>query len=142
RSPTAARTSWTSATRGPRRCCPPATATGRSAGCCTRLPPRSHRPRGSGCRARRRGERMDILQLIKDRRSIPRFKPDPVPRDVIEMMLEAATWAPNHTLTEPWEFYVLEGAAREGFAAVRRNLRRTLFPDPAAPADQDAAERR
>ena len=84
---------------------------------------------------------MDILQLIKDRRSIPRFKPDPVPRDVIEMMLEAATWAPNHHLTEPWEFYVLEGAAREGFAAVRRDFRRTLFPDPEAPAAQKAVEK-
>ena len=82
---------------------------------------------------------MDVFQLIKERRSIPRFKPDPVPRDVIEMMLEAATWAPNHHLTEPWEFYVLEGAAREGFAAIRRRFRRTLFPDPEAPAAQKAA---
>lgn len=82
---------------------------------------------------------MDVFQLIKERRSIPRFKPDAVPRNVIEMMLEAATWAPNHHLTEPWEFFVLEGAAREDFAAIRRNFRRGLFPDPQAPEAQKAA---
>lgn len=31
-----------------------------------------------------------------------------MPRDVIETMLEAARWAPNHRQTEPWRFFVLE----------------------------------
>ncbi len=83
----------------------------------------------------------DVFDLIRNRRSIPRFQPDPVPREVIERMLEAATWAPNHHLTEPWEFYVLEEAAREPFAAIRRDFRRTLFPNPDAPEAQKAAEK-
>ncbi len=34
------------------------------------------------------------------------------PRDVIEMLLEAANHAPNHYLTQPWRFFVLRGDAR------------------------------
>jgi nitroreductase/YHS domain-containing protein len=84
---------------------------------------------------------MDILELIKRRRSIPKFLADPVPRETIDRMLEAATWAPNHHLTEPWEFIVLEGASRDRFAAIRRDFRLTLFPDPTAPGTLRAAEK-
>lgn len=84
---------------------------------------------------------MDVLDLIKRRRSIPRFKSDPVPRDVIEKMLEAATWAPNHHLTEPWEFTVLAGAAQAEFAEIRRRFRVSLFPDPSRPEAKKAAEK-
>ncbi len=34
------------------------------------------------------------------------------PRADIEAMMEAATWAPNHHMTEPWRFVVLEKDAR------------------------------
>jgi len=84
---------------------------------------------------------VDALDLIKKRRSIPRFTSDPVPREVIEEMLDAATWAPNHHLTEPWEFIVLEGNAKERFAAIRRDFRLTLFPDPSAPEVQKVARK-
>ncbi|GEM_PF-769784 len=84
---------------------------------------------------------MDVLDLIKRRRSIPRFKSDPVPRDVIEKMLEAATWAPNHHLTQPWEFTVLDGAAKAEFAEIRRRFRVSLFPDPSRTEAQKAAEK-
>lgn len=84
---------------------------------------------------------MGVLDLIKRRRSIPRFKSDPVPRDVIEKMLEAATWAPNHHLTEPWEFTVLDGEAKMRFAEIRSRFRLSLFPDPATPPAQKAAEK-
>lgn len=84
---------------------------------------------------------MDVLDLIKRRRSVPRFKSDPVPRDVIEKMLEAATWAPNHHLTEPWEFTVLDGTAKAEFADIRRRFRLSLFPDPSRPEAKKAAEK-
>lgn len=38
-------------------------------------------------------------------------------RAKIETLLEIATLAPNHRLTEPWRFYVLTGPALERFAA-------------------------
>ena len=37
----------------------------------------------------------------------------PVPRDVLEQLLEAANWAPSHRRTEPWRFVVVQGAALE-----------------------------
>jgi nitroreductase len=44
-----------------------------------------------------------------------KFKDEPVPREAIERMLNVAVWAPNHRLTEPWRFFVLEkgSAARQ-----------------------------
>ncbi|MCL6553695.1 MAG: nitroreductase family protein [Firmicutes bacterium] len=47
---------------------------------------------------------MSVVDLIKQRRSVPKMRPDPVPREVLERMLDAAVWAPNHRLTEPWRF--------------------------------------
>jgi nitroreductase len=60
-----------------------------------------------------RGARMDILEVIKARRSIGLVKEEPVPRDVIEKILEAGNWAPSHHQTEPWRFYVLTGTGRK-----------------------------
>jgi nitroreductase len=65
---------------------------------------------------------MDLWQAMRERRSIGMVKQDMPPREHIERMLEAATWAPNHFHTEPWRFYVLTGDARvrlgEAMAAI------------------------
>ncbi|MBD3921041.1 nitroreductase [Paenibacillus sp. PR3] len=56
---------------------------------------------------------MDVLDAIRSRRSIGKVKSDPVDRDLIEQIIEAATWAPNHHLTEPWKFIVMTGEGRK-----------------------------
>lgn len=76
---------------------------------------------------------MTVLEAIKSRRSIPKLRPDAVPREAIEQMLDAAVWAPNHRLTEPWRFYVLAGEGKRRFAEIRRRVRSTTFPNPQAP---------
>lgn len=55
-----------------------------------------------------------LLELIRHRRSIKQnlLRPDPVPREHVERMLEAANWAPNHGGSEPWRFAVFAGEAR------------------------------
>lgn len=53
-----------------------------------------------------------VAETIRQRRSIKQFLSQPVPRPVLQELLEVAIWAPNHRLTEPWRFYVLDGAAR------------------------------
>jgi nitroreductase len=53
------------------------------------------------------------FDIIKQRRSIGQFTQDQPTRAQIERLLEAATYAPNHYVTEPWHFFVLTGAARE-----------------------------
>lgn len=52
---------------------------------------------------------MDMVELIKARRSIRVFDQEEPPRAVIRECLEAATWAPNPTNQQPWEFIVLAG---------------------------------
>ena len=84
---------------------------------------------------------MPVDVAIKSRRSVTRMKPDSVPLKAIERMLDAAVWAPNHHLTQPWEFVVLVGDARRRLAEVRREFRRTLFKDPDAPEVQPALKK-
>lgn len=47
---------------------------------------------------------MNLRQLIISRRTTFQFQDRPVPDQVIENALEAARWAPNHKLTQPWRF--------------------------------------
>jgi len=54
---------------------------------------------------------MDLLELIKSRRSIRAFTATMPSRSLISECLEAATWAPSATNRQPWEFIVLTGAA-------------------------------
>jgi len=44
--------------------------------------------------------------LLRGRRTIHRFRPDPIPEAALDRALEAAIWAPNHGLTQPWRFYL------------------------------------
>jgi len=49
-----------------------------------------------------------LLSLLKKRRSIKRYKPDPVPDDWVEKIIEAARWAPSGANSQPWEFIVIK----------------------------------
>ncbi len=51
---------------------------------------------------------MDVSELIKSRRSIRKFKPDPVPDEKIRLLLESARLAPSGTNTQPWRFIVVK----------------------------------
>lgn len=82
-----------------------------------------------------------VIEVIKSRRSIPKMKSDPVPRSMIEEALDAAVWVPNHRVTEPWQFFVLQGDAKRRFAAIRRDFRRSTMPNPDAPEVQPALEK-
>lgn len=50
---------------------------------------------------------MDIFKAIKERRSCRNFMPESISEEVIENILEAATWAPSPLNTQPWEFVVV-----------------------------------
>ena len=51
---------------------------------------------------------VSVYQALYGRRMAWRYQDQPVPKDALARMLEAAVWAPNHRLTEPWRFFVLE----------------------------------
>ena len=53
----------------------------------------------------------DFLELVKKRRSFRRFKPDPVPKEILEKVLEAARHSPSAGNSQPWEFVVVQDAA-------------------------------
>ena len=63
---------------------------------------------------------MDILELIKTRRSIRKYKPGPVSEEEINKILEAGRWAPSADNSQPWRFIVLRSQE------VRKKLADTL----------------
>ena len=50
---------------------------------------------------------MDILQLIKGRRSIRKYKSERVEIEKIEKLVEAASWAPSAGNSQPWKFVII-----------------------------------
>src|SRR3989440_7451682 len=72
---------------------------------------------------------MHIEQAIRGRRTHKAFAPEPVPRELLEELLELARWAPNHHLTNPWRFRVV------GPNALAR-LKEAAGPEAAAKLDR------
>jgi len=67
---------------------------------------------------------LEITQAIQSRRSVGQVKQDPVPRELVEKVLESAVHAPNHKITEPWRFHVFTGKGRGELARARAELAR------------------
>jgi nitroreductase len=84
---------------------------------------------------------MDAIDAIQRRTSVRRFRPDPVPREIIARLLDCAVRAPNHKLTEPWRFTVVTGPARERFAELRAAHRRKRYDDPTSDEARAAADK-
>ena len=57
------------------------------------------------------GTDVSVYQALYQRRMAWQFKDEAVPKAAVERMLEAAVWAPNHRLTEPWRFFVVDLAS-------------------------------
>ena len=72
---------------------------------------------------------MNVMEGILTRRSIGRVKGDPVPKQLIEEILHAATFAPNHFRTEPWRFIVLEGDARNRLGSLFEDITKLELQD-------------
>jgi len=51
---------------------------------------------------------LDITQLVKSRRSIRKFKPTRISRDVIRAILDLARWAPSAHNAQPWRLIVID----------------------------------
>lgn len=60
----------------------------------------------------------EVLRALESRRSMARVKPDRPPKELVEQIIAAAAWAPNHFKTEPWRFSVVSGDAREALGTV------------------------
>ena len=78
---------------------------------------------------------MDVLEAIRTRRTIPRFLPMKLADGMLERILAAGIWAPNHHLTEPWRFVIVGPETQKLLAERYAELRMEKAPP-------DAVERR
>ncbi|MER7638310.1 nitroreductase [Streptomyces sp. NPDC126522] len=71
---------------------------------------------------------MDVYEAVDSRRAVRAFSDDPVPKDVLERVLSAATRAPSSGNLQPWHLYVVTG---EPLAELKRRATgRALAGDP------------
>lgn len=81
----------------------------------------------------------DLHDFLRSRRSVRRFKPDPVPDSVIERVLTTATRAPSAHNRQPWRFVLLTNASSKTRLAdaMAAEFRRDLVDDGAAVEEID-----
>jgi len=72
---------------------------------------------------------VELEDAIRTRRTHKAYGAQPLPRELLEELLELARWAPNHNLTNPWRFRVL---GPESLAA----LKQAAGPEAAAKLDR------
>jgi len=60
---------------------------------------------------------MDVIEDIQSRKSVRAFKTDPVPREVLQAIMEAALRAPSWANTQPWEFAIVGGEVMKKLSA-------------------------
>ena len=58
---------------------------------------------------------MELSKALRERRSIRKFKSDPVSREILEQLLETVLWAPSGRNTQTWKFAVLTGKKKDEF---------------------------
>jgi nitroreductase len=77
---------------------------------------------------------MEIFQAVTTRRSIRRFKPDPVPEPLLREILDAARWTVSWGNTQPWAITVVAGEPLERLReAARQRFMDGAIPDPDTP---------
>ena len=84
----------------------------------------------------------EFLKLVRKRRSIRKFKPDPIPDEYIDKILEAARWAPSGGNGQPWEFIVIKdqeikkklAGAYDRYQEMARVVEMTRFEEYRQPA--------
>ena len=69
---------------------------------------------------------MEVLEAIKNRRSIRQYKTTPVDDKTLELILEAARWAPSWTNTQCWRFIVVRDS---GIRSELADVLQTRRPD-------------
>lgn len=59
---------------------------------------------------------MSVIEPILNRKSTKIFKKtEPISKEAVETIIEAAIQAPNHHITEPWKFFVMQGENMQQF---------------------------
>ncbi|BFT74999.1 nitroreductase [Paenibacillus sp. P36] len=73
---------------------------------------------------------MELKKLMRERRSVHQFENKPVPVELVTELLDTAVWVPNHRMTQPWRFVIIQGEGRHKLAEIVRKFREANEPDP------------
>ncbi|WP_186575964.1 nitroreductase family protein [Aquibacillus kalidii] len=65
---------------------------------------------------------MNLSQLIKERRSVQLFEDRPVSVELLKELIDTAIWVPNHKMTQPWRFVIVQGESKKKIAEINRQL--------------------
>ncbi|MBI2934982.1 MAG: nitroreductase family protein [Chloroflexi bacterium] len=66
-----------------------------------------------------------FMRIVKTRRSVRVFKPDPIPDETVKAIVDAGHWAMSGANGQPWEFIVVkDGAARRRIAELHSAIRK------------------
>ena len=73
----------------------------------------------------------EITEVIKNRRTIypQHYSSRVVHKEIIEHLLQNATWAPTHGMTQPWRFKIYTGESRNALAVSLSSLYKKLTPE-------------
>jgi len=82
-----------------------------------------------------------VLQALASRRSTPRVTDERPPREMVEQVIAAGAWAPNHYHTEPWRFIVVAGEARRDLGEVLAEQLKSRLNLPEGPESEQLLER-
>ncbi len=81
---------------------------------------------------------MNVLELIKNRRTIQSFSGDPVSPEILRNAIDAAIWAPNHKLTKPWLFVEVKPETRKKLADEQVALKQKKAAAPISVVEREA----
>ena len=71
----------------------------------------------------------ELMEIIRERRSVRKYEDKPVPPEALETILEAIRWAPSWTNNQVWEVVVVQDAG------IKERLQETIAPkNPATKA--------
>lgn len=65
---------------------------------------------------------MDTIKCITSRMSIREFRPDPVPKEIIMEVIQAAQRSPSYKNSQPWEVIILSGRKKEALSGMLTGL--------------------
>jgi nitroreductase len=71
---------------------------------------------------------MSILEVIKERKSVRRYKADPISDDVLHRVLEAARFSPSGKNLQPWKFILVQDESLKQRLAVA-SIRQTFIAE-------------
>ena len=78
----------------------------------------------------------DVMEAIKSRRSIRKYKADSVSRDEIIKIVDAANWAPSGMNEQAWEFYAVAGEKMDALREIGRQVINLRMPPEAERTQQ------